>query len=66
MGLMVYKVFAFSYKDEIANKGADVPLLAGKSIKDGKATAYICKFGTCLAPVNTPEDLINLLKYEEN
>ena len=43
-----------------------VPFYTGKSIKDGKATAYICKFGTCLAPVNTPEDLINLLKYEEN
>ena len=65
-GFFPNAVFAFSYKDEIAKKGAEVPLLAGKIIKDGKATAYICKFGTCLSPVNTPEDLINLLKYEEN
>jgi len=65
-GFFPNAVFAFSYKDEIEKKGAELPLLAGKSIKDGKATAYICKFGTCLTPVNTPKDLVNLLKYEEN
>jgi len=59
-------VFAFSYEDEAAKKIADLPLLAEKKILGGKATAYVCRLGTCLTPVNAPEDLINLLKYEEN
>jgi len=59
-------VFAFSYEDEVEKKRADLPLLAGKTVLNGKATAYVCKLGTCLAPVNSSEDLANLLKYEEN
>ena len=65
-GFFPNTVFAFSYSDEIVKKGAEVPLLADKSIKNGKATAYICKLGSCLTPLNKTEDLINLLKYEEN
>jgi len=59
-------VFAFSYEDEVAKKITDLPLLAEKTILGGKATAYVCRLGTCLTPVNASEDLINLLKYEEN
>ena len=59
-------VFAFSYEDEVDKTIADLPLLAEKKILGGKATAYVCRLGTCLTPVNTSEDLINLLKYEEN
>ena len=59
-------VFAFSYEDEVAKKIAALPLLAEKTILGGKATAYVCRLGTCLRPVNASEDLINLLKYEEN
>jgi uncharacterized protein YyaL (SSP411 family) len=59
-------VFAFAYEDEVAKKGADLPLLSGKIIINGKATAYVCRLGTCLTPVNSTEDLVNLLKYEEN
>ena len=59
-------VFAFSYEDEVAKKIADVPLLAEKKIIGGKATAYVCRLGTCLTPVNSSEDLVNLLKYKEN
>jgi uncharacterized protein YyaL (SSP411 family) len=59
-------VFAFAYEDEVAKKGADLPLLSGKIIINGKATAYVCRLGTCLTPVNSSEDLVNLLKYEEN
>jgi len=59
-------VFAFSYEDEVAKKITDLPLLAKKTILGGKATAYVCRLGTCLTPVNASEDLINLLKYEEN
>jgi uncharacterized protein YyaL (SSP411 family) len=59
-------VFAFAYEDEVAKKGADLPLLSGKTIINGKVTAYVCRLGTCLTPVNSSEDLVNLLKYEEN
>ena len=48
------------------SKIADVPLQTEKKIIGGKATAYVCRLGTCLAPVNSPEDLVNLLKYKEN
>ena len=50
----------------MAKKISDVPLLAEKKIIGGKATAYVCRLGTCLAPVNSLEDLVNLLKYKEN
>jgi len=59
-------IFAFAYEDEVAKKGADLPLLSGKTIINGKATAYVCRLGTCLKPVNSSEDLVKLLKYEEN
>ncbi len=59
-------IFAFSYEDEVAKKSADLPLLAEKTVLNGKATAYVCKLGRCFTPVNSSEDLGNLLKYEEN
>ena len=65
-GFFPNAVFAFSYEDEVVQNSADLPLLAGKTIKGGKATAYVCKLGACLTPVNSPEDLVNLLKYEDN
>jgi uncharacterized protein YyaL (SSP411 family) len=37
-----------------------IPLLADRPLKDGKATAYVCHQFTCLAPVNTPEELAKL------
>jgi len=38
-----------------------VPLLRDRPLKDDKASAYICQHFTCLAPVNTPEELEKLL-----
>src|SRR5947209_3568791 len=38
-----------------------VPLLADRSAKDGKATAYVCQNFACLAPVTTAEELERLL-----
>ncbi|GAC1381375.1 MAG: thioredoxin domain-containing protein [Ktedonobacteraceae bacterium] len=38
-----------------------VPLLADRPLKDGKATAYVCQNFACLAPVNTVEELEQLL-----
>ncbi len=38
-----------------------VPLLADRPLKDDKATAYVCQNFVCQAPVNTAEELSNLL-----
>ncbi len=38
-----------------------IPLLADRPMKDNKATAYVCQNFACLAPVNTPEELEQLL-----
>ena len=38
-----------------------IALLANRPQIDGKATAYVCQQYTCLAPVTTPEQLINQL-----
>jgi uncharacterized protein YyaL (SSP411 family) len=34
-----------------------VPLLAGRTLMNGKATAYVCRDFTCQQPVNDPEEL---------
>jgi|GEM_PF-1865771 uncharacterized protein YyaL (SSP411 family) len=44
----------------------DLSLVPGRQVKDGKATAWVCKLGTCLSPVTSPEELVELLNYEEN
>ncbi|HEU5228262.1 MAG TPA: thioredoxin domain-containing protein [Ktedonobacteraceae bacterium] len=38
-----------------------VALLADRALKDGQATAYVCQHFACQAPVNTPEELAQLL-----
>ena len=38
-----------------------IPLLADRSLKDGKAAAYVCQNFACQAPVTTPEELQALL-----
>ena len=35
----------------------DIPLLADRPSRDGKATAYVCENYTCQAPVTTPQEL---------
>jgi len=41
-----------------AELAAQFPLLAGKTAQAGRATAYVCRRGTCRAPVTTVEDLL--------
>jgi uncharacterized protein len=41
---------------------AQFPLLAGKTAQDGKATAYVCRRGTCRQPVTTVEALLAELR----
>ena len=44
--------------DEIAKR---IPLFEGRSLIDGKATAYVCKRGVCRLPVTSAEDLLKEL-----
>jgi uncharacterized protein len=57
-------VFAFAFEDEIAKTGNIIPLLKDRKLVNGKATAYVCRQGACLAPVHTVEELVKLLSYE--
>jgi len=57
-------VFAFACGDEAEKVGLIIPLLKDRKLVNGKTTAYVCRQGTCLAPVHTVEDLVKLLSYE--
>lgn len=61
-GFFPNAVFAFAYDDDAGKD--EVPLLAGKTAIDGKATVYVCRHGACLPPVHTVQDLITCLKQE--
>jgi uncharacterized protein YyaL (SSP411 family) len=37
--------------------GLTTPLLEGRELRDGKATAYVCEHYVCLAPTTDPEEL---------
>ena len=63
-GFFPNAVFAFSYADDVDKTAVNIPLLAGRKLVDGKATAYVCRQGTCLAPVTSVTELIKLLAYE--
>lgn len=63
-GFFPNSVFAFSYEDEIEENAKIIPLLEGRKLHQGKATAYVCRQGTCLPPVQTSEELVKLLSYE--
>jgi uncharacterized protein len=63
-GFFPNSVFAFSYEDEVEKNAKIIPLLAGRKLHQGKATAYVCRQGTCLPPVQTSEELVKLLSYE--
>jgi uncharacterized protein YyaL (SSP411 family) len=39
-----------------------VPLLAGRPLRDGRPTAYVCRNFVCDAPVSTVEDLAAKLR----
>ena len=57
-------VFAFAYEDEAEKAGESVPLLKDRKLINGKATVYVCRQGTCLAPIQSVEELVKLLSYE--
>ncbi|MGB3904607.1 MAG: thioredoxin domain-containing protein, partial [Anaerolineae bacterium] len=41
-----------------------VPLLAGRSQLEGRATAYVCRRFTCERPATTPAELAEQLRIE--
>ena len=53
------KVMAASSGDALA--AAAIPLLADRVAVEGKATVYVCKNYTCLAPAVTTEELAQRL-----
>jgi uncharacterized protein YyaL (SSP411 family) len=63
-GFFPNSVFAFSYEDEVEKNAKIIPLLKGRKLHQGKATAYVCRQGTCLPPAQTSEELVKLLSYE--
>jgi uncharacterized protein YyaL (SSP411 family) len=41
---------------------ATVPILEGRGLIDGRATAYVCTDSVCQAPVTGPEELLKLIE----
>jgi hypothetical protein len=58
------KVVAFLPQDDLRAQEpeAQLPLLRGKRMLDGKPTAYVCENYACKRPVTSAEDLTLLLK----
>ena len=44
--------------EELANK---IPLLSGRALVEGKATAYVCENFTCQLPATSADELIGQL-----
>jgi len=59
-GFRPNKVLALSAGPE-SEAARRIPLLAAKTMQEGRATAYVCRNYTCQRPVTTREDLIRLL-----
>jgi uncharacterized protein len=64
------RVVRETYRPNVVLAGGDgdedgaVPLLAGRSARDGAATAYVCEGFACRAPVSKPSALAALLSSE--
>ncbi|MBC8283184.1 MAG: thioredoxin domain-containing protein [Nitrospinae bacterium] len=63
-GFFPNSVFAFSYEEDVDINAKTIPLLEGRKLQNGKATAYVCRQGTCLPAVQTSEELVKLLSYD--
>jgi uncharacterized protein YyaL (SSP411 family) len=49
----------------VAGGTAAIPLLEGRTPRNGAATAYVCKHYVCQAPTNDPEELRGMLRADE-
>jgi len=48
----------------VAGGGAQIPLLEGRQLRNGQATAYVCEHYVCQAPTTDPEELRTLVLAE--
>jgi len=48
----------------VAGGDAAIPLLEGRHVRNGRATAYVCEHYVCQAPTTDPEELRNLVLAE--
>ena len=62
-GFFPNAVIAFSYEQDIDFNAKTIPLLRDRKLQNGKATAYVCRVGACLPPVQNSEELVKLLSY---
>jgi uncharacterized protein YyaL (SSP411 family) len=64
------RVVRGAHRPDVVLAGGDgesdggVPLLAGRSAREGVATAYVCERFTCAAPVTDPQALEELLRSD--
>ena len=61
-GFLPNKVLALAEPGSVDAGAGLIPLLKGKKIIAGKATAYVCENFACKRPVNDPADLEEMLK----
>jgi uncharacterized protein YyaL (SSP411 family) len=55
------KIVAQTGEDDVEAAAAVVPLLRGRTLLDGRATAYVCENYACQRPVNEPGGLASQL-----
>jgi uncharacterized protein YyaL (SSP411 family) len=48
----------------VAGGDADIPLLEGRHVRNGRATAYVCEHYVCQAPTTDPQELRALVLAE--
>jgi len=63
-GFFPNSIFAFSYEEDIDINAKTIPLFKDRRLQNGRVTAYVCRLGACLPPVQTSKELVKLLSYE--
>jgi uncharacterized protein YyaL (SSP411 family) len=64
---LVERVFLHYLPNAVVGVGEpdSAPLLGGRGLTDGLATAYVCEHFSCKLPVTAPEELENLIASRE-
>ena len=44
-----------SRRSPLGDEGGDLPLFGGKTMRDGRATAYVCRGYACDEPTSDPD-----------
>jgi hypothetical protein len=59
---VVYDEYRPNQVVAVGQEDSAIPLLRGRAMLNGKATAYVCKHFTCQLPVTEPADLAKQLE----